>query len=153
MSRSDYRRVGLIGPKVVHMVTPLELCIADEVLAIVAAKHLRHNEIQAATGINERTWRRYFVEQSRAVPAVVLIEVGDAIGVPAEQIIAAARVRMAAADPVEMELRAGLTPAGRRELEQARREIRGDAVDPQGRANPDKDDGADVVAIGRSASA
>lgn len=123
------------------MVTPLELCIADEVLAVVAAKHLRHNEIQAATGINERTWRRYFVEQSRVIPAAVLIQVGDAIGVPAEQIIGAARVRLAAADPVDMELRAGLTPSGRRELRAARDEGGEGPATPKGRARADHDDG------------
>lgn len=105
------------------MVTPLEVCIADEVLAIVAAKHLRHNEIQTATGINERTWRRYFVEHSRAIPAVVLIEVGDAIGVPAEQVIAAARVRLAEleADPeaIAAHALAQLSPEAQAEIAKA----------------------------------
>lgn len=132
------------------MTTPLEACIAAEVLAIAAAKRLRHNEIQTATGINERTWRRYFVEQSRAVPVAVLMDVGDAMGVPAEQIIAAARVRLSEVDPISAELEAGLSPSGRRALKKAREQLEGDDRDPQGPpSRADVDDGA----IGRSAIA
>ena len=114
----------------------MESAFADEVLAEIAAQRgLTAKEVQRRTGITQSTWGNYFVQRTTSIKLGAMLAVCDVLGVPAEEMIARARVRAdrnAAAEPVD-ELEAGLSPSGRRALEKGRAAVR-EELDPQGTA-------------------
>jgi hypothetical protein len=75
--------------------TDLERLIGLEVLDMARRSGMRHNELQAASGIEPRSFRRYFVESSRHIPVEELRKVASALGVPASQIVAQAEAKAA----------------------------------------------------------
>jgi len=113
----------------------MESAFADEVLAEIAAQRgLTAKEVQRRTGITQSTWGNYFVQRTTSVKLGAMLAVCEVLGVPAEEMIARARVRAdrnAAAEPVD-ELEAGLSASGRRALEKGRAAVR-DSGHPRGR--------------------
>lgn len=89
------------GPNVDRMSdlesTPLERAIGDEVHDLARRKRMSHKEIQQAAGVGDRSFRRYFVEGSRAIPVDVLARVADALGVSVSALIQGAEGRL---DPI-----------------------------------------------------
>ena len=73
--------------------TDLERLIGLEVLDLARRKGMRQNELQAASGVEPRSFRRYFVENIRHIPVEELRKVAAALGVPASQIVAQAEAK------------------------------------------------------------
>lgn len=74
----------------------LEQAIASEVRAIAAAQRITHRTIQDRAGMNERTFRRYFIETERRIPLEALASVAAALGVRVSEIVAAAERALSA---------------------------------------------------------
>lgn len=77
--------------------TPLERAIGDEVHDLARRKRMSHKEIQQAAEVGDRSFRRYFVEGSRAIPVDVLARVADALGVSVSALVQGAEGRL---DPI-----------------------------------------------------
>ena len=79
--------------------SPLEQALAAEVRALAARKSLSHKEVQTSSGVEQRSFRRYFVECNRAIPVDVVVRVAAALGTDAPNLLAAAQVAVDA-DPL-----------------------------------------------------
>ena len=133
--------------KVPHMNNE-QHALATEIRSEAAAQRITAKQLQQAAGISASAWANYFTRCTRDVPMSVVVAVAEALGMTASELLRRAEARVATVDPVAHELEAGLSPGGRRALEQARRELGvGESVaDPFGNERADHDDG-----IGRSA--
>ena len=80
--------------------TLLEQAIGAEVRALAARKSLSHKAIQEAAKVEQRSFRRYFVECNRAIPVDVLARVAGALGVSMSDLVAAAESAVLDADPI-----------------------------------------------------
>ena len=80
--------------------SPFEQAVGAEVRALAGRKNLSHKEIQQAAGVEQRSFRRYFVECNRAIPVDVVQRVAAALGVSTSDIFRAAEQAMADADPL-----------------------------------------------------
>lgn len=67
-----------------------EQAVAAEVRAMAARKSLSHKEIQQRAGVEQRSFRRYFVECNRAIPVDVVLRVAEALGVSGSELFKAA---------------------------------------------------------------
>lgn len=92
--------VVLHGPNVDHMkeqtmtATPLERAIGLTVLDLAREQGVTQKEIQARTGIHDKTFRRHFTESIRHIPMEELELVAAALGMTASAVITLAEERL-----------------------------------------------------------
>ena len=93
-------RVVPYGPNVDHMrettmtASPLERAIGLAVQDLAREKGITHKQIQEATGIQDKTFRRHFTESIRHIPTDELELVAKALGTTASAIIRMAEDRL-----------------------------------------------------------
>jgi len=95
--------------------TPLERALGLEIQNEARRQGLTHKAIQQIAGINDKSFRRYFVTGERHIPANEAQRVADALGVPLSTLMARAE-RAEAARAVEG---MDLSPRERAELQAA----------------------------------
>ena len=86
--------VARSGPNVDHMTgtgaTLLERAIGLTVVHEARRKGMTHKRLQELTGINDKTFRRYFVACERHIPMDDLAKVASALELPLSQLMAMA---------------------------------------------------------------
>lgn len=65
----------------------LEQALGAEVRALAARAGISHKTIQQSSGMNERTFRRYFVESDRHIPLTAIYAVADVLGMAGSELI------------------------------------------------------------------
>lgn len=100
----------------------LEQGLAAEVRAEMGRQKIAARAMQRAIGISASAWGYYFVRCTRHIPAGVIFQVADVLGVPASTLIARAERNLAPEpDPIE----AGMSRANWQRIANAR------AADPE----------------------
>ena len=74
--------------------TPLERAIGLTVQDLAKEQGITHKEIQERCGMADKTFRRYFTEFDRHIPAVELERVAAVLGVPLSEIARRAEDRL-----------------------------------------------------------
>lgn len=138
IGRSTHVQVAHCGPNVDRMNTTkptvlereLGLAISDE----VKRQGMTAKALQAAAGINDKTYRRYFVAGERHIPIDQVEPVANALGVPLSTLVARAEAAVREIQATDAAKAAGeikgLTPAERADLERAIASKRGTGRQP-----------------------
>lgn len=75
--------------------SPLERALGQQVQFEAKRQGLSHKEIQARAGINDKSFRRWFVEGARHIPLSAILATAEALGVPASELMARAEAEVA----------------------------------------------------------
>lgn len=73
----------------------LEQALGAEVRSLAARAGISHKAIQQASGMNERTFRRYFVECDRHIPLTAIYAVAGVLDIPGSELIRRAEAALA----------------------------------------------------------
>ena len=126
-----------------EVATPFEHALADEILAEVARQRLTSKSVQDTAGVKPRAWTNYLTARVRHIPMPVVVDICDALGVRASDMLRRAEDRVAAVDPITARLEAMLSPAARAVVEQERERLERE------RAARDAEDPPDAARGGR----
>lgn len=100
--------------------TPFERAVASEILAEIARQRLMHKEVQAESGVKQRAYSYYFIEQVRHIPTPALEAVSAVLGLRASEVMRRAEDRMASM-PVEDDALTPSRPENRAAIEEGQK--------------------------------